>query len=116
MLELKREIRLAAKFDDEVLITGETGTGKELLAHALIGDRETRTENPGIFVAVNCAGLPEELIESELFGHVQGAFTGAVKDKQGMLAYAKGGVFFLDEIADLPLPNPETAHKGAHTG
>jgi transcriptional regulator with GAF, ATPase, and Fis domain len=96
-IELKDQIRKLAKIQDEVLITGETGTGKELIARAMIGDRE------GAFVAANCAGLPEHLIESELFGHVRGAFTGAESSKQGMFAVARGGIMFLDEIGELPV-------------
>ena len=94
---LKDQVRKLAKVNDEVLILGESGTGKETIARALMGDRGGR------FVAVNCAGLPRELIESELFGHVRGAFTGAESQKQGMLAAAGDGVVFLDEIGELPL-------------
>jgi transcriptional regulator with PAS, ATPase and Fis domain len=97
MKELKDSVRALAKIQDEVLICGETGTGKELIARALHGNRE------GKFVAVNCAGLPEQLIESELFGHVQGAFTGASRTKQGLMAVAKEGTLFLDEIGELPM-------------
>lgn len=96
-LSLKDDICKLSKCDDEVLIIGETGTGKELLARALIGNREGKS------IAVNCAGLPENLIESELFGHVRGSFTGADSDKQGLMAAAKGGILFLDEIGELPL-------------
>ena len=97
VLELKESVTKLAKCPNEVLITGETGTGKEILAHAMIGDRI------GNFVAVNCAGFPKDLIESELFGHVRGAFTGADSQKQGLFARAKDGVMFLDEIGELPL-------------
>ena len=97
MLSLKDDVRKLAKVQDEVLIHGETGTGKEILARALHGEREGR------FVAINCAGLPEQLIESELFGHMQGSFTGAVKTKQGLMSIAKSGTLFLDEIGELPL-------------
>lgn len=96
-LQMKDDCRKLAKIDDEVLILGETGTGKELIARALIGDRE------GKFLRVNCAAMPRELIESELFGHKAGAFTGATGNKTGMLVAAKDGVVFLDEIGDLPL-------------
>lgn len=96
-IALKDDVRKLAKCDDEVLITGDTGTGKETIAKALQGDRTGR------FIPVNCAGLPRELIESELFGHVKGAFTGAEGQKQGMLKAAKDGVLFLDEIGELPL-------------
>lgn len=82
---------------DPVLIKGESGTGKELIAHALHGDRT------GNFVGINCTSLPSELLESELFGHVKGAFTGAYCDKTGKFEYAMNGTLFLDEIGDMPV-------------
>lgn len=96
-IQLKSDITQLSKTEDEVLIMGETGTGKELLARALIGSREGKS------VAVNCAGLPENLIESELFGHRRGSFTGADSDKQGLMSAAKNGILFLDEVGELPI-------------
>jgi len=86
-----------SQIEDEVLILGETGTGKELIARSLIGDRK------GGFYRVNCAAMPSNLIESELFGHKIGAFTDAKSSKKGLFEIAKDGVLFLDEIGDLPL-------------
>lgn len=97
IVALKADIHSLAKCDDEVLIVGETGVGKELIAQSMIGSRT------GKFIAVNCAGLPETLIESELFGYKKGSFTGADGDRQGLMAVAKDGVLFLDEIGELPL-------------
>lgn len=91
------DVRLAANYQIPILIQGPTGTGKELIAQALHGPRR------GKFVAINCTSLPAELIESELFGHKRGSFTGAVNDRQGKILAADYGTLFLDEIGDMPL-------------
>jgi len=100
MQELRRLIVKLARSQAPVLISGESGTGKELAAR-LIHSQGPRAE--GAFVPVNCGAIPRDLVESELFGHKKGSFTGAVGDKQGLFQAAEGGTLFLDEVADLPL-------------
>ena len=100
MQQLREQVRMAAPTNGRVLIFGENGTGKELVARNIHALSRRRT---GPFVEVNCAAIPEELIESELFGHVRGAFTGAVADRRGKFELAHGGTIFLDEIADMSL-------------
>jgi anaerobic nitric oxide reductase transcription regulator len=98
--QLLKEIDLVGASELTVLVTGETGVGKELVAQALHA-RSPRADRP--MVSLNCAALPETLVESELFGHVRGAFTGAVSDRQGKFELADGGTLFLDEVGELPL-------------
>jgi DNA-binding NtrC family response regulator len=100
MREVFDAVRSVAPTETTVLITGETGTGKELLARA-VHDLSERASGP--FVPVNCAALAEGVLESELFGHVRGAFTGAVADRKGLFAAAAGGTIFLDEVGDVSL-------------
>jgi two-component system, NtrC family, response regulator PilR len=100
MEQLREMIERVARSQAPVHIYGESGTGKELVAH-LIHDAGARRDGP--FVPVNCGAIPTELMESELFGHKKGSFTGAVADKLGLIQSAEGGTLFLDEIADLPL-------------
>ena len=101
MSELLATVDRVANSDATVLVSGESGTGKELIARRLHA-RSTRGDGP--FVAVSCAAIPAELLESELFGHVQGAFTGASRERTGRFRQATGGTLFLDEVGELPLP------------
>jgi transcriptional regulator with GAF, ATPase, and Fis domain len=98
MLRLEAEIECAARSDAKVLITGETGVGKEVAAR-LIHQRSARSASP--LVTLNCAGLPDSLLESELFGHARGSFTGAYRDKPGLLEMAPHGTVFLDEVGEM---------------
>ncbi len=100
IVRIKKLARRVANSDSTVLIRGESGTGKDLMARALHHESNRRT---GPFVTINCAALPETLLESELFGHKKGSFTGAVKDKEGLLTTANEGTFFLDEVGNMPL-------------
>jgi transcriptional regulator with GAF, ATPase, and Fis domain len=100
MLELSSVVRAVAPHSTSVLITGETGAGKELVAEAL-HKLSSRADKP--FITVNCAAIPEALVEAELFGHTRGAFTGAVQSRLGKIHAAQGGTIFFDEIGELPL-------------
>lgn len=98
-MDTLRLAELVAPTDSTVLIQGESGTGKEVIARYL-HNLSNRADGP--FLSINCGALPENLLESELFGHVKGSFTGAVRDKQGLFAAARGGTFFMDEVGEMP--------------
>ncbi len=101
MVKVARTIERVANTNVSVMLVGASGTGKELLARGL---HEASDRRHGAFVAINCAAIPENLLESELFGHEKGAFTGAVKTTEGKIELANGGTLFLDEVGDIPLP------------
>ena len=101
MLKVARTIERVANTGVSVMLLGASGTGKELLARGL---HDASDRRDGTFVAINCAAIPENLLESELFGHEKGAFTGAVKTTEGKIEQASGGTLFLDEVGDIPLP------------
>jgi len=113
MQRMARTVRLLAPSDLNVLVTGETGTGKELVARAL-HRLSPRADRP--FVAVNCGSIPRDLIESELFGHERGAFTGAVGSRAGLFEQAAGGTLLLDEIAELPMEQQPRLLRVLETG
>lgn len=100
ILSLKNKIKVVSKYDSTVLITGESGTGKELIAKAIHNESERRNQR---FIDINCSGVPQNLLESELFGYEKGAFTDAKSKKTGLIELAHKGTLFLDEIGDMPL-------------
>jgi len=106
-------IKKVAPTDSTVLILGESGTGKELVASSIHGNSERKDQT---FIKLNCAAIPEELLESELFGHEKGAFTGATKFKPGKFDMANGGTLFLDEIGDMPFNLQEGFEDSSGTG
>jgi DNA-binding NtrC family response regulator len=100
MREIEDEVKRAARSDAKILVTGESGVGKEVVAR-LLHQHSARSSKP--FVAMNCAGVPDSLLESELFGHMRGSFTGAYRDKPGLLEQAHGGTMFMDEVGEMSL-------------
>jgi DNA-binding NtrC family response regulator len=113
ILSLRKEIEAAARTDAKVLVLGETGSGKEVVAR-LIHDQSSRMSRA--FVAVNCSGIPETLLESELFGHTRGSFTGAYRDKPGLVRQADRGTLFLDELGEMSLRMQAVLLRFAETG
>ena len=99
-MEVLETVDRVARSTCTVLVTGESGTGKELIVAAL-HDASARSSGP--LITINCGAIPNELVESELFGHVKGAFTGAQSTRRGLVAAAEGGTLFLDEVGELPL-------------
>ncbi len=99
-VELLQAIEAAARCDVRVVLEGESGTGKELIARAI---HRFSSRNARPFIAVDCGAIPQHLLESELFGHKKGAFTGATQDRKGLIEEADGGTLFIDEIANLPI-------------
>ena len=112
-IALRRSIEIAARSNAKVLILGETGVGKEVVARS-IHEQGARRGRP--FVAVNCSGIPETLLESELFGHVRGSFTGAYRDKPGVIRQAHGGTLFLDELGEMSLRMQAVLLRFAESG
>lgn len=113
MRKVSELIRKVAPTDSTVLLLGESGTGKEVMAN-VVHQLSSRREKP--FIAINCAALPEQILESELFGHVKGAFTGAETDKVGLFEAADGGTLFLDEVGDMPLAAQAKLLRALQTG
>jgi transcriptional regulator with PAS, ATPase and Fis domain len=110
---LRRDIAIAAKSDAKVLVLGETGVGKEIVAQS-IHEQSARAARP--FIPVNCSGIPETLLESELFGHVRGSFTGAYRDKPGVIRQAHRGTLFLDELGEMSLRMQATLLRFTESG
>ena len=113
MEQLRQDLKAAARSDAKVLIVGETGVGKEIVARS-IHETGRRAAHP--FVAINCAGLPDSLLESELFGHVRGSFTGAYRDKPGLATVADNGTLFLDELGEMSLRMQAVLLRFVETG
>ena len=113
IVSLRKEIEAAARTDAKVLVLGETGSGKEVVAR-LIHEHSSRMARA--FVAVNCSGIPETLLESELFGHTRGSFTGAYRDKPGLVRQADRGTLFLDELGEMSLRMQAVLLRFAETG
>ena len=110
---MRETIARVARLPTSILLTGESGTGKEVAARS-IHSLSDRADKP--FVPVNCAAIPPEMIEAELFGHIKGAFTGADSGREGLFLYAHGGTLFLDEIANVPLSQQAAQRLRMRTG